>query len=92
VQVDPSKPTVKAPGSMLSKLRYDGPVSNFAFNFNLRRYTKVVDTPPIKPKPVAAPMGAKAAGAGGGKAVGAGGGAGPGPKAGAYTVSPVSST
>jgi hypothetical protein len=25
---------------MLVKLRYDGPVSNVAFNFNLRRYSK----------------------------------------------------
>ena len=24
------------------KLKYDGPLSNFAFNFNLRRYTQVV--------------------------------------------------
>ena len=40
MQVDPIKPTLKAPGSMLSKLRYDGPVSNFAFNFSLRRYMK----------------------------------------------------
>jgi hypothetical protein len=24
---------------MLLKLRYDGPVSNFAFNFDLRRYS-----------------------------------------------------
>jgi len=38
VQVDPIKPTLKAPGSMLLKLRYDGPLSEFAFNFNLRRY------------------------------------------------------
>ena len=26
---------------MLLKLRHDGPLSNFAFNFNLRRYTMV---------------------------------------------------
>jgi hypothetical protein len=38
-QVDPIKLTVKAPGSVLLKLRYDGSVSNFAFNFNLCRYT-----------------------------------------------------
>jgi hypothetical protein len=29
---------------MLLKLRYDGPLSNFAFNFNLRRYNEG-DTP-----------------------------------------------
>ena len=39
VQVDPINPTLKAPGSMHLKLRYDGPVSTFAFKFNLRRYT-----------------------------------------------------
>jgi len=32
---------LKAPGIMLLKLRYDEPVSSFAFNFNLRRYTLV---------------------------------------------------
>jgi hypothetical protein len=41
VQVDPIKPTLKAPGSMHSILRYDGPVSNFAFKFNLCRYSEV---------------------------------------------------
>ena len=40
MHVDPIKPTLKAPGSMLLKLRYDDPLSNFAFKFNLRRYTK----------------------------------------------------
>jgi hypothetical protein len=39
LQVDPIKPTLKAHGIILSKLRCDGPVSNFDFNFNLRRYT-----------------------------------------------------
>ena len=39
VQVDPVKPVLKAPGSMLLKLRCDGPLSNVAFNFNLRRYS-----------------------------------------------------
>jgi len=33
------KPVLKAPGTMLLKLRYDGPLSNFGFNFDLRRYT-----------------------------------------------------
>jgi hypothetical protein len=33
------KPVLKAPGIMLLKLRYGEPVSGFAFNFNLRRYT-----------------------------------------------------
>ena len=40
MQVDPIKPTVKAPGIKLLKLKYDTPLSNFAFNFNWRRYTK----------------------------------------------------
>ena len=42
MQVDPIKPTFKAPGSIPSKLRYDGPVSDFAFNLNLRRHTPEV--------------------------------------------------
>jgi len=37
VQVDPIKPTLKAPGSMLLTLRLDVPLSKFALNFNLRR-------------------------------------------------------
>ena len=40
MQVDPIKPTLKAPGTKRLKLRYDGPLSNVAFKFNLRRYTK----------------------------------------------------
>jgi hypothetical protein len=32
------EPTLKAPGYMHLKLRYDGPVSNFAFKVNSRRY------------------------------------------------------
>jgi hypothetical protein len=32
------KPDLKAPVSMLLKLRYDGPLSKFAFTINLRRY------------------------------------------------------
>ena len=32
------KPVLKPPGTMLLKLRYDGPLSNVAFNFSLRRY------------------------------------------------------
>jgi hypothetical protein len=41
VQVDPVNPVLKAPGSMLLKLRYDGPLSDFGFRFNLRLYTSV---------------------------------------------------
>ena len=46
VQVDPIKTTLKAPGSMLLKLKCDGPVSNFGYNFNLRRYTLAAKGPP----------------------------------------------
>jgi hypothetical protein len=38
VQVDPIKPTLKAPGIKLLKLKYDISLSKFAFKFNLRRY------------------------------------------------------
>jgi hypothetical protein len=38
VQVDPIKPTLKAPGTERLKLEYDEPASNLAFKFNLRRY------------------------------------------------------
>ena len=33
-------PTLKAPGTKRLKLNYDEPLSNFALNFNLRRYSK----------------------------------------------------
>ena len=41
MQVDPIKPTLKAPGSKRSKLKSDELLSSFAFNFNLRRYNMV---------------------------------------------------
>ena len=37
--VDPNKPTLKAPGSRRLKLEDEKKLSNFAFKFNLRRYT-----------------------------------------------------
>ena len=40
VQVDPMKPALKAPDSNRLKLEHEKTLSNFAFNFNLRRYTK----------------------------------------------------
>jgi hypothetical protein len=49
VQVEPMKPLLKAPGSMILKLRYDGPLSNFAFNFNSRRYTTATRSAPPTP-------------------------------------------
>ena len=39
MQVDPIDPTLKAPGSKRLKLNCDEPLSNFAFKFNLRRYS-----------------------------------------------------
>ena len=38
MQVDPIKPTLKAPGTERLRLECDEPLSNFAFKFNLRRY------------------------------------------------------
>ena len=45
VQVDPIKPTLKAPGTQRLKLKYDNPLSSFAFKFNLRRYTQAPEHP-----------------------------------------------
>jgi len=39
LQVDPMELTLKAPGSRRLKLKYDASLSNFAFEFNLRRYS-----------------------------------------------------
>jgi hypothetical protein len=39
VQVDPIKPTFKAPGTKRLKLKYEELLSNFGFKFSLRRYT-----------------------------------------------------
>jgi len=41
VQVDPFKPTLKAPGIKRLKLNCDQSLSSFAFKFNLRRYSVV---------------------------------------------------
>ena len=38
MQVEPVKPELKAPGSMLLQLKYDEPPSNFVLNFNSRLY------------------------------------------------------
>ena len=40
-QVDPIKPKLKAPGTKRLKLKYDEPISNFAFKFKLRRCNEV---------------------------------------------------
>jgi hypothetical protein len=43
VQVDPIKPTLKAPGSERSKLKRDVLLSTSAFKFSLRRYNEEKD-------------------------------------------------
>ena len=48
MQVDPIKPTLKAPGSKRLKLEHEKLLSNFAFNFNLRRYTEGIPDKQIK--------------------------------------------
>jgi hypothetical protein len=40
VQVDPIEPTLNAPGTKRLKLKYEKLLSLFAFNSNLRRYSK----------------------------------------------------
>jgi len=40
VQVDPIKPTLKPPGTKRLKLKCDELLTNFAFKFNLRRFTE----------------------------------------------------
>jgi len=40
-QVDPIKPELKALGANILTLKYDEVLSKFAFNFILRRYSKV---------------------------------------------------
>jgi peroxiredoxin len=44
VQVDPIKPTLKAPGTERLNLKYEQLVSSFCFKFKLRRYSEGVDT------------------------------------------------
>ena len=44
VQVDSMKAALKATGSERLKLKFGDLLSNFAFNFNLRRYIMVDDT------------------------------------------------
>ena len=38
MQIDPVKPTLKAPGTKRLKLTREGLLSDFGFKFNLRRY------------------------------------------------------
>jgi len=51
VHVDPLKPKLKPPGIKHLKLKYEEPLLNCAFNFNMRRYSKVAKNkvaPPYK--------------------------------------------
>jgi hypothetical protein len=50
VQVDPFRTMLKAPGTKRLTLNYDGPLSKFAFNFNLRRHTMVFVLSAISPQ------------------------------------------
>jgi len=44
------KPELKAPGTNLFTPQHDKPLSNFAFNFNLRRYNlRAPRRPPVSP-------------------------------------------
>ena len=43
MQVETLKPVLKAPGTKCLKLKCDKLLSSFAFNCNLRHYTKVVE-------------------------------------------------
>ena len=52
MQVDPIKPTLKAPAAGHLKPKCDELLSNFAFNFNLRRYTAAAG---LKPAQIAKP-------------------------------------
>ena len=40
MQVDPIRPTLKAPGTKRLKVKYHKPPSNFVFDFNLHRYNQ----------------------------------------------------
>ena len=40
MQIDPIKPSLKAPGTNLLTIKCNKPLSTFAFKLNLRRYTK----------------------------------------------------
>ena len=43
MQVDPVKPTLKAPGTERLKVKHEEVLSNFGFTFNLRHYNLVND-------------------------------------------------
>jgi len=41
VQVEPMNPMLKPPGTQCLKLKHDDPLSTFAVNFSMRRYSEV---------------------------------------------------
>jgi hypothetical protein len=49
VQVAPINPNFKAPGTQRLKLKYVGPLSNFAFKSNLRHYIQCGAPPGAAP-------------------------------------------
>jgi hypothetical protein len=49
VQVDPIKPTLKAPGTKRLKLICHDSLSNFGFKFNLRRFDEGADYDALGP-------------------------------------------
>ena len=53
MQVDPVKPKLKAPGTKRLKPKFDRSLLNFAFKFNLRRYSEVVTK--VEPEAAAPP-------------------------------------
>jgi len=75
VQLDPIKPTLKAPGTKRLKLKSDEPLLKFAFSFNLRRYSQV-HSRTFRVEEPSAPAAGAGAGAGptAGPAAGVGGG------------------
>jgi hypothetical protein len=54
VQLDPIKPTLKAPGNKRLKLNYGKPLSNYALKFDLRGYIMVEPGEVLRVTPLAA--------------------------------------
>ena len=55
MQVEPIKPTLKAPVTKRLKLQYETLLSNVAFKFNLRRYS--LSASPFSAQPPQRPLG-----------------------------------
>ena len=63
MQVDPIKPMLKTPVTKRLTLKYDEPLSTFAFKINLRRYIQVLALTDVSEKSTAEPVGDNAAAA-----------------------------